>query len=475
MDERGGTGPERAGDGSALNSVLRRRFGVWAALAMIVAEVMGVGIFLTPAGMVRTLTSPAWVLGTWALIGLLSAAGALCYAELGTRFPEAGGGFVFLREAFGDRTAFVYGWMSLLVMDPGLTAALAVGLARYVLVLAGASASLVPIVAIASILIMSAVSILGVENSGRVLKWTAAAKLAVVVVLIGAVLLRGSAGDTSPTTTVATAMPSFQVLGGALMGAFFAFGGWWDLGKMSEEVVDPRRTLPAALVGGIVVVTVVYAGLSVAFMRVLRGSAPATDDAFVVALGAALFGNAAGRFLAAAVIIAVAGSLAAVLLGAPRVYLAMARSGLFPTSLVRFHPTRQSAPLATLVQVVLACVLVTLGTFDQILGYFVPAAVFFLGLSAAAILVVPRPRDAASVFRAPGHPVPIIVFLVLVAVIVVLFAVAQPVQTLTSAAVIGLGIPVGRYIVRSARRPASVHGKPSAGNSDRADAAEAGG
>ena len=427
--------------------MLHRRFGVWAAIAMIVAEVMGVGIFLTPAGMVRTLANPAWVLGVWALMGLLSVAGALCYAELGTRFPEAGGGFVFLREAFGERTAFVYGWMSLLVMDPGLTAALAVGLAQYVLALLGGPASLVPVVAIVSIILMAIVSILGVENSARVMRWTAAAKLGVVVVLVAAVLVRSGAGPTT-ASAAAAALPSFQVLGGALMGAFFAFGGWWDLGKMSEEIVDPKRTLPVALVGGTVVVTVVYAGLSVAFMRVLGGAAPATDDAFVVALGSALFGSAAGRLLAAAVVIAVAGSLAAVLLGAPRVYLAMARAGLFPSALVRFHPQRQSAPLATLVQVVLACLLVTLGTFDQILGYFVPAAVFFLGLSAAAILVVPRPSDAPDVFRAPAHPLPIVVFLVLVAAIVMLFAEARPLQTLTSAIEIWLCIPDGWLIIR---------------------------
>jgi APA family basic amino acid/polyamine antiporter len=207
-----------------------------------------------------------------------------------------------------------------------------------------------------------------------------------------------------------------------------------------------------ALAGGIAVVTLVYAGLSVAFIHVLHGVAPATEDAFVVALGSALFGGAAARLLAAAVVIAVAGSLAAVLLGAPRVYLAMARSGLFPTRLVRFHPTRQSAPLATLVQVALACLLVTLGTFDQILGYFIPAAVFFLGLSAAAILVLPRPQADAAVFRAPAHPLPIIVFLVLVAVIVVLFAVARPAQTITSAVVVGLGIPVAWAIIKRAPR-----------------------
>lgn len=441
--------------------VLRRQLGVWAALAMIVAEVMGVGIFLTPAGMVRTIGSAGWVLGVWAVMGLLSAAGALCYAELGTRYPEAGGPFVFLREAFGEHTAFVYGWMSLLVMDPGLTAALAVGLAQYVLALSGGPASLIPAVAIGCILAMSSVSILGVETSARVLRWTAAAKLAVVAVLVVAVLVRGDASGAASASTAVQGTPSLQTLGGALMGAFFAFGGWWDLGKMSEEIVEPRRTLPVALVGGIATVTVVYAGLSVAFIHVLHGRVPATDEAFVVALGSALFGDGAARFLAAAVVVAVAGSLAAVLLGAPRVYLAMTRSGVFPARLVRFHPTRQSAPLATLVQVGLACLLVTLGTFDQILGYFLAAAVFFLGLSAAAILVLPRPGRDAAVFRATAHPLPIVVFLVLVVTIIVLFAVASPVQTLTGAAVVALGVPVAWVVGR--RKARSAETMPVAG------------
>src|SRR5688572_11869390 len=154
-----------------MNGALLRRFGVWAALAMIIAEVIGVGIFLTPAEMSRTLGSTSWVLGVWALVGLLSAAGALCYAELGTRFPEAGG-------------AYVYGWMSLLVMDPGLTAALGVGLATYVLAVLGASASLVRVVAIGCILLLATISTLGIESSARVLRLTALAKLATIGVLI---------------------------------------------------------------------------------------------------------------------------------------------------------------------------------------------------------------------------------------------------------------------------------------------------
>jgi basic amino acid/polyamine antiporter, APA family len=428
---------------------LLRRFGVWAALAMIVAEVMGVGIFLTPAQMSRTLGATEWVLGVWALVGLLSAAGALCYAELGTRFPEAGGGYVYLREAFGERCAFVYGWMSLLVMDPGLTAALGVGLATYLLVLLGAPASLTPVVAIGAIIVLATVSTLGVESSARVLRWTAVAKLVTIGVLVVTVLVRPDA--TSGTSAPATAIPSIPILAGGLMGAFFAFGGWWDLGKMSEEIVEPRRTLPIALLGGIGIVTLVYAGLSVAFIHVMQGRQPGTDDAFVSALGSALFGERAGKLLAAAVVIAVAGSLTAVLLGAPRVYLAMARSGVFPAGLVRFDPRRQAAPRATLIQVALACLLVLLGSFDQILGYFVPAAVFFLGLSAAAILKLPRPPDDGTVFRAPWHPVPIIVFLVLVVVMVGLFAAGRPLQTLVGGAVVAVGIPASWAVIKRPR------------------------
>jgi APA family basic amino acid/polyamine antiporter len=432
-----------------MQGTLLRRFGVWAALAMIVAEVMGVGIFLTPAQMSRTLASPAWVLGVWAAMGLLSAAGAICYAELGTRFPEAGGGYVYLREGFGTRCAFVYGWMSLLVMDPGLTAALGVGLATYLLALLDAPSSLTPVVAIGAIVLLAGITVMGVENSARVLRWTAVAKLATIALLVIAAV---AGGGGSPGNGTPTATPSISLLAGALMAAFFAFGGWWDLGKMSEEIVEPRRTLPVALIGGIAVVTLVYAGLGLAFMRVMHGSQPMTDEAFVTALGAGLFGAGAGKVLAAAVVIAVAGSLTAVLLGAPRVYLAMARTGVFPSGLVRFDERRQAAPRATLIQVGLASVLVLLGTFEQILGYFVPAAVFFLGLSAAAILRLPRPPNDPTIFRAPWHPLPIIVFLVLVVVTFGMFAVGRPVQTLIGAIVVALGIPVSWIVIKRPRR-----------------------
>jgi APA family basic amino acid/polyamine antiporter len=446
-----------------MSSALHRRFGIWAAMAMIVAEVMGVGLFLTPAGMARTIGATWWVLGVWTVVGLLSVAGALCFAELGSRFPEAGGSYVFLREAFGERCAFVYGWMALLVMDPGLAAALGVGLARYVLVVMKGPATLVPVVAIGCIVILGGVSVLGIQTSARLLRWTTIAKVGAIALLVVAVLARNGEGASAGAGPVTgpSGIPSIGILAGSLMGAFFAIAGWWDLGKMSEEIVEPQRTLPVALVGGILIVTVIYAQLSVAFMHALQGQALPTDEAFVSALGTTLFGANSATILGAVIVVAVAGSLSAVLLGAPRVYLAMARSGVFPAALVRFHPTRQSAPRATLIQVALACLLVTLGTFDQILGYFVPVVVLFLGLSAAAILVLPRPQADAAVFRNPWHPLPIAMFLVLVVVMIVLFALGRPMQTLIGAAVVALGIPVSWFVVKRPHRTDAISTTPA--------------
>jgi APA family basic amino acid/polyamine antiporter len=171
-----------------------RRLGAWSATAMVVSQVVGVGIFLTPATMMRTVGSVGTAIIIWVVMGLLSAAGALCYAELTTSFPRAGGGYVFLREAFGARSAFVYGWMALLVMDPGITAALGIGFAEYLLAAIGGPASLVRPVAIAAITLFGMLAIVGINANARVMAWTAVAKLAIVGILVAAAIVR--AGDT---------------------------------------------------------------------------------------------------------------------------------------------------------------------------------------------------------------------------------------------------------------------------------------
>lgn len=429
-------------------AVKSRVLGAWGATAMIVAEVVGVGIFLTPAAMMRALGTIERAVVLWAVMGALTFAGALCYAELSTRFPRAGGTYIFLEEAFGRRCAFVYGWMSLLVMDPGLTAALGIGGAQYLLAVLGAPAGLQVPVAIAFIVGFGAVTLLGMQVSAGVMRWTAAAKLAAVALLVGSAILRWAG---QPRIAVASAVPlTPAVVAPAIVAAFFAFGGWWDLGRMSEDVEEPSRTLPRAMLGGVMLVAAIYVLISVAL--ILGGpSVSGSAEALVTVTGNRVFGAAASRVLALIVVTAVAGSLAAVMLGAPRVYLAMARDGLFPPRILRYDDRRGTAPGATLIQSALAIVLVLLGSFNEILGFFVPGAVLFLGLSAAATLVLPRPTRDARVFRAPLHPLPILFFLVLIVAMLVLFAAGQPKETAIGFAIIVMGVPMS-YLVGVGRR-----------------------
>lgn len=422
-----------------------RRLGTWAATALVVSEVVGVGILLTPATMMRTLGGVRAPLVMWLAMGTLTAAGALCYAELSTRFPRAGGAYVFLREGFGRRCAFVYGWMAMLVMDPGITAALGIGFAQYLLATLGLAPRLAAPIAIAGIAGCALLVNRGVTASGRVMAWAASVKLLIVAQLVCAGVWRVAASGFAVNATAPVALGP-QGIAAALIAAFFAFGGWWDLGRVSEDVAEPRRTMPVALVGGVLLVTAVYVMVTLTFALAAPAGAAQTDEAFVAAAGDALFGPTAGRLLAAMVVLTVSGSLAAVLFGAPRTYVAMMRDGLLPGRYQWFDEVRGSSPAGTLVQATLACVLVLLGSFDQILGYFVPAAVFFLGLSAASLLVLPRSTDAAT-FRVPLYPLPLVVFLVLIVAMIALFLAGQPTQTLLGAAVVLLGLAASRFVI----------------------------
>ena len=415
---------------------------------MVVSQVVGVGIFLTPATMMRTVGTTGLALAIWVVIGTLSIAGAFCYAELTTRFPTAGGGYVFLREAFGSRSAFVFGWMALLVMDPGITAALGIGLAQYLLAALGGGPALVSVVAIAVTVAFGLFTLAGIGASATVLRWTAIAKLAIVAILVGVAAIRAWRPAPDGVDELAgSGAVGMDALAASVIAAFFAFGGWWELGRMSEEVESPRRTMPRALIGGLTLVTIIYASITVAYVLIAPGHVEGTDEAFVAAVGAAIFGDAAGRLLAVMVVIAVAGSLAATLLGAPRMYLALSRDGLFPARLARFDERRGTAPILTLIQVTLACLLILLGSFEQILGYFVPVTIFFLALSAAAILRLPRPEATSQVFRAPLHPLPILLFLLLIVSVLALFIVGQPAQTLLGAAVAAAGVPISFVVL----------------------------
>ena len=242
-------------------NALKRQIGLRTATALVVGEVIAVGIFLTPAGMAKSLGSPFWLLIVWLLMGAMAACGALCYGELAARFPEAGGGYVFLREAYGRPIAFLYGWMALLVMDPGLTAALAVGLATYVGYISHLSPIAIKLTAVGAIIILALINITGVRLSAGLLRWLTVLKLGLLAFILiwGFGFRLGSWSNFTPLLAQrSNSAPLLPALAGGLVAAFFSFGGWWDLTKVAGEVREPARTLPRALIYGVAIVTLVY-------------------------------------------------------------------------------------------------------------------------------------------------------------------------------------------------------------------------
>jgi APA family basic amino acid/polyamine antiporter len=432
------------------DSGLKRQIGLATAAAVVVGEVVGVGIFLTPAGMAKSLGSPLLVLVVWVVSGLMALSGALCYGELAARFPAAGGGYVYLREAYGAPVAFLYGWTVFLVLDPGLTAALAVGAASYVGFAVGLAPAGVKALAVASVLALAAINAGGVRLGGGVVRWLTIVKLALLLFI----LLWGfglGLGDWSHFAPFAERRAGSPALGGALAGglvaAFFSYGGWWDLSRLGGEVRDPRRTLPLALVLGVLVVMTVYILTSAAFVYLVAPERITTREAFAAQAGEALFGQAGALFFTCVVVVAVYGSLAAFTMAAPRVYFAMARDRLFLPAAARLNP-RTGAPVrAILMQSALACALVLLGTFDDIISYFMFAVVLFVTLTVAGLFVLRR-KGGPSEYMTPLYPLTPAVYIVLSAGLLFLLAADSPRQALSGVLVVALGLPVYYLLFR---------------------------
>ncbi|MGH7698964.1 MAG: APC family permease [Gemmatimonadales bacterium] len=424
---------------------LTRQLGLLAVTALVIGEVIGVGIFLTPAGMARSLGSPFGLLVVWLVMGAMALSGALCYGELAARFPEAGGGYVYLRRAFGPAVAFLYGWKCLLVMDPGITAALAVGLASYVGYVVTLSAAGMKAVAVGAIVVLAAVSIAGVRLGAGLMQWLTALKLGALG-LIAVLALALGLGDWSHFVPFVAQRPGSDPLPGALapalLGAFFAFGGWWEISKLAGEARDPARTLPRALAIGVAAVTAVYMVTSAVFLYLVPLEHVTSGETFAAQAGEALFGRAGGRVFAGIVIVAVLGSLLALLMALPRVYYAMARDGVFFTAVAAVHPRFGTPARAIALQAALASGLVLSGTFNQIVSYFVFITVLFVALTVGGLIVVRRREGAAAGHRTPGYPVTAVTFLVLAGVLLVLLAGHTPLQAALGTGIVALGAPV---------------------------------
>ena len=430
----------------------RRQIGLAAAVAIVTGESIALGIFLTPAAMAKSLGSPALLAAVWCGMAIMAFSGALCYSELAVRYPHAGGEYVYLREGYGGRIAFLYGWMSAAVVDPGIAAALAVGAIPYVQSLTAVPPRLVVFLPALILLSLAVVNFAGTRLSSRVMATVNLLKIAVLICLVAWAWFSGHASTANllPLTTRRPGSDTlFAALAGAIVSAFFSFGGWWEAGKLAGEVRNPRRTLPLAFTLGVLLVTAVYLLVSFAFLSVVPLEHIVSNTAFVAQFGQVLFGTAGGKVLSACVLLSVLGGLMALTMAAPRVYYAMARDGAFFPVFGRLHPRFGTPANAILLQTTMALLILLFGAFDRILAYIIFSAVCFLALSVSTLF---RVKERV---RRWWYPVAPIVFIACAAVIGLLILMHNPLPALVGVAVVlAGGLLQRRFVV--AKTPAPV-------------------
>jgi APA family basic amino acid/polyamine antiporter len=315
-------------------------------------------------------------------------------------------------------------------------------------------------VAVGAICLLSAVNARGVQFGSSVIRGLAALKLGVLAFLVlwGIGLGPGDWSNFQPFVSQRPgSRPLLDALLGGMIAAFYSLGGWWDVSKVAGEVRDPQRTLPRALLLGVCLVTAVYLLVSMTFLYLVPPERIDSGEAFAALAGEALFGRSGGIALSLIVIITVLGSLAAVLMAMPRVYYAMARDGLFFHTVAKLHPRYNTPARAIGIQAVLAGLLAILGTFDQILSYFMVPTILFVMLTVGAVFV----SDSAGSGRmkplnVPWHPLPPLLFLVPTGVLILLMIMDRPLHAGVGLAVVLLGLPVYQLLfTRQQTREAS--------------------
>ncbi len=428
-----------------------RRLGPFSATMAVVGGIIGGGIFRTPAAVAARVGNPTLALGAWMIGGVVALVGAFCYGELAQRYPRAGGGYVYLREAWGPLPAFLYGWTLLLVIATGAIAAVAVTFADYTIALIGLPAHLTIPIAVAAIVLLAGINFIGVTPGAITVNVLTVLKLGALAAVIVAALALALPAGSAPHGPVlgSEALPHRWplALGAALVPILFTYGGWQQTNFIAEEIVDPERTLPRALVAGVVIVVAVYLLANLAYLRVLgqdglaRSSAPAADTMRV------LLGDAGGTFIAAGIAVSTFGFLDLVILVTPRVLQAMAADGVFLASLARLHPRYRTPANAIIAESVWAIVLTLTGSFAQLVDYVSFGDWIFFGLTVAGLYRL-RARDRETGaprpvgFMVPGYPWSPALFVAAAMLVVVSAVVANPGNAAIGSGLLLLGIPV---------------------------------
>ncbi|MGH7668968.1 MAG: APC family permease [Gemmatimonadaceae bacterium] len=430
---------------------LPRRLGFWSAVAVLVGSTIGSGIFRSPAGIADRLPGPLPLAIVWVAGGLFALCGALTLAEVGSAYPETGGVYVFIREAFGRMPAFLFGWSELTVIRAASLGAIAITFAEYAMRAVGFNPAVAPYdsyahyLAAAAIALLGLVNIVGVRWSSLVLNATTLAKygaLLFIILFALAIGLPRTGGYYTPVAPAGSfALPAFGL---ALVSTLWAYDGWADLSFVAGEVRDPQRNIPRALITGTLAVIGIYLLANIAYLAVLPVDQVRRSPLVAADVAQRLFGQPGVAFVGITVMLSTFGTLTGSLLTAPRIFFAMAEDRLFFRFVSRVHARFQTPHVAIGLSSALGIVFVLLRSFEQLADTFVIGIVPFYALGVAAVFVLRRREGYHPPFRVPGYPVVPALF-VLSAVYLLTNALWSPSSRWPTAAVFAVvlaGIPV---------------------------------
>ncbi len=470
---RNGNGREREAAPGLL-----RRMGLLDSTFLVIGAVLGSGIFMTTGLINAKVPSPALVLLVFAVGGVITLSGALSFAELGAMYPQAGGQYVYLREAYGRSSGFFFGWIFFWVIQCGGIAALAVGFADYAglflggafgrpllsVTLAGLTWSLSPeqVLAVAAILGLTLVNSLGIRIGTVVQNTMTIIRLAsVAVFVLGglAVLALRPGGLALGRFAPGGGSTSLAGFGLALVAVLWAYDGWYSVSCTAEEVANPKRNIPLSLLLGTFSVALIYLLMNVVYFLALPAGRVAGVERIGEAAAVELFGPRGGYVLSGLIALAIFGCLSANMLFCPRVNFAMARDGLFFSGLERVHPRFRVPTRAIVAQAAWSSLLCLSGKFQALIEYVVFALVLFFAASGLAVIVLRRRRpELERPYRAWGYPVLPALFVLMNLAVFLNQIVSQPRQSAAGVLLLLLGWPA--YLFWKARTKRAGEARP---------------
>ena len=435
---------------------LPRQLGLLSATAVLIGSTIGSGIFRSPAGIAAKVPGALPLLSVWVAGGFFALCGALTLAEIAGAFPQTGGVYVFLREAWGRGTAFLFGWAELVVIRAASYGAISTTFAEYFFRVLGYDPSVAPTstyvhwVAAVAIAITATLNILGLRWGSLVQNLTTAAKyggLLFIIVLALAIGLPQSGGHFTPLLPEG----SFHLgaFGLALVSVLWAYDGWEDVTFVAGEVRDPRRVMPRAIIMGTLSVVSIYLLANVAYLSVIDVQGIAHSKLVAAEVAQRLIGSAGVVFVSVTVMLSTFGTLNGSILTAPRIFFAMADDRLLFSAFGRVHPRYRTPSRAIVLSACLGVVFVLFLPFEDLADTFVTAIVPFLALAVLGVFRLRRRADYDPPFRVPGYPLVPLLFVASTAALL-LNAIIDPTSRVWTLIVLGivlLGVPVYAFTV----------------------------